>query len=53
MSQNSTATTEAATDFEAVSHQLAALRTDSSRLAVRDFSAVWHRTSKVDSLSTL
>ncbi|MFT6447228.1 MAG: ElaB/YqjD/DUF883 family membrane-anchored ribosome-binding protein [Pseudophaeobacter arcticus] len=33
MSQNSKATTEAATDFEAVSHQLAALRTDLSRLA--------------------
>ena len=33
MSQNSKAPTEAATDFEAVSHQLAALGTDLSRLA--------------------
>tara|TARA_R110000787_G_scaffold147489_3_gene261250 strand:+ start:89 stop:406 length:318 start_codon:yes stop_codon:yes gene_type:complete len=33
MPQNSKTTTEAATDFEAVSHQLSALRTDLSRLA--------------------
>lgn len=33
MSLMSKATTEAATDFEAVSHQLAALRTDLARLA--------------------
>ena len=33
MAQNSKATTKAATDFEAVSHQLAALRTGLSHLA--------------------
>ena len=33
MPQNSKATTDAASDFETVSHQLAALRADMSRLA--------------------